>query len=336
MSCCLTIPLLFAASMAPRIAPAPPPPIVVIFMPPPPSPPLFLNPAAPPPEPPKLPAEVRAVIDAAIEAGDPQAVAAVIRFTKQTNPEVAKQIDAIDADYRDKLAQKQAREERERRERLMAASFYRYWKGEIEAGASRATGNTDNLGLYGSLRLDREGINWRHKVNARIDVQQTNNITTTERVVAAWQPNYKFDDRLYAYGLAQYEHDRFLGFENRYTVGGGLGYRVVAKPKMTIDLEGGPAVRHTDFTDESPETAIAGRASVQMKWTLSPTLQFAQDTAIYLETGNNNVVSTTSLDTRLIGALKMRLSYNIQYERDAPAGSKSLDTLSRATLVYGF
>jgi putative salt-induced outer membrane protein len=38
----------------------------------------------------------------------------------------------------------------------------------------------------------------------------------------------------------------------------------------------------------------------------------------------------------LFGPLKGRLSYNVQYERDAPEGQKRTDTVSRASLVYAF
>jgi putative salt-induced outer membrane protein len=279
---------------------------------------------------------VRAVIDAAIKSDDAAAIGAVVRFTKQSNPEVAGQIDQIYAGWSARMAEKKAREEQERRERLAAARFFQYWRGEIEIGASRSTGNTENLGIYGAVRFDREGINWRHKIIGRTDVQETSGVTTTERVTASWQPNYKFDDRLYAYGLGQYEHDQFLGYANRYTGGGGLGYRLVAGSKLILDLEGGPVLRQTDFIDEPNETTIAGRASLSMRWKVTPTLQLSQDAAVYVEQGNNNATSTTALDTRLLGALKARFSYNLQYERDTPAGRESLDTLSRATIVYSF
>jgi putative salt-induced outer membrane protein len=309
---------------------------VVVFAAPPPLAPPLITPPAPPSVPPKLPDEVQAVIDAAIEAGDPQAISAVMRFTKQTNPASVSQIDALNAAYQAKLAEKQAREARERAERLAAASFLELWKGEIEAGASRSTGNTDNLGLYGGVKLEREGLKWRNRVNARADFQRTSDVTTTERVSASWQPNYKFDDRLYAYGIAQYEHDRFLGYSNRYTSGGGIGYGVVTTPALKIDFEGGPAFRYTEMIDGESETAIASRASLGLRWKISPTLQFTQDAALYIESGNNNAVATSALDTRLIGALKARFSYNVQYEKDAPVGRDPVDTLSRATLVYSF
>lgn len=330
---------LLAAMVAATGKPLPVPPsqpIVVIIVPPPPAPLPYLSPPAPPPAPPKLPPQVRAVIDAAIASNDATAIGAVVRFTKETNPEVAGQIDQIYAGWSARMAEKKAREEEERRERLAAAKFFQYWRGEIEVGASRSTGNTQNLGLYGAVRFEREGIDWRHKINARTDVQESNGVTTTERVTASWQPNYKFDDRLYAFGLGQYEHDRFLGYANRYTGGGGLGYRLVAGREMTFDLEGGPVLRQTDFIDEPNETTIAGRASLSMRWKVTPTLQLSQDAAVYIEAGNNNATSTTALDTRLLGALKARFSYNLQYERDTPAGRESLDTLSRATIVYSF
>lgn len=313
-----------------------PEPLVVIFVDPPPAPLPFLSPPAPPPAPPQLPAQVRSVIDAAINSNDAAAIGAVVRFTKQTNPEVAAQIDQIYGGWSAKMAEKKAREEQERRQQLAAAKFFQYWKGEIEVGASRSTGNSDSLGLYGAARFEREGINWRHKVIARADVQESDGITTKERVTASWQPNYKFDSRLYAYGIGEYEHDRSLGYASRFTGGGGLGYRVAASRKLTLDMEGGPVLRRTDFIEAPDETTIAGRASLGMGWKVTPTLQLSQDAAVYLESGNNNATSTTALDTRLLGALKARFSYSLQYERDAPEDRKSLDTLSRATIVYSF
>lgn len=312
------------------------PPIVVIIVAPPPMPPLLLTPLAPPPEPPKLTEPVRAVIQAAIDSGDPAAVAAVVKFAKQTNPDTAAQIDAINTRYLTKLAEKRAREERERRERLAAAGPFEYWKGEIEGGASRSTGNSDNLGVYGAVKLARDGLRWRHSIAARLDHQESNDITTTERSSIAWQSRYKSADHLYAYGLLQYEHDQFLGYSSRYSAGGGLGYGAIASPKVQLDLEGGPVLRYTDYVIGPSETALAARASLGLRWTISPTLKLGQDAALYLEKGNNNMVATTSLDAKLIGPLKARLSYNVQYEKNAPADRDPLDTLSRATLVYSF
>ncbi|ARS26560.1 DUF481 domain-containing protein [Sphingomonas sp. KC8] len=339
------LPFLAFALLAPLIeppqtAPAPPsvPPLLltpIVAAPPPPAQPLPMPRIAPPP-PTELPPSVRALLDAAIASDDPQTVSAIARLARKTAPWAANQADALKDDYNAVVAEKKATAERERIARLSNASFFDNWKGEVELGGSRSTGNTRALGLYGSAKGEREGVRVRHRFNARADLQETSGVTTTERILASYQPNLKFDDRFYAYGLGQYEHDRFLGYDNRYTLGGGFGYSLVSNDKMKLDFEGGPAVRYTDFIAEPGKTTIAGRASMALRWQIAPTVSLTQDAALYVESGSTNATSSIALDTKLFGPLKTRLSYNIQYERDAPAGRDPVDTLSRATLVYSF
>lgn len=286
--------------------------------------------------PPGLSPEVRATIDAAIAKGDEKEVAAVLKFAKLANPASAAEIEAIQKAYQSAQDDKRKAQERQKLERLANAGPLDNWKGQAELGAFRSTGSTRNLGVYAALSGEREGLNWRHKINVRAEFQQTNDVTSTERVLASWQPNYKVDDRLYGFGLAQYEHDRSLGYSNRYTAGGGLGYGVLAQSKLKLDVEGGPALRYTDPLAGENEATVAGRASMNLKWTINPRIQFTQNGSVYYEPGDTSANASAALDTQLLGALKVRLSYNILYEHDAPAGRDNLDTTSRATLVYAF
>ncbi|SFS10237.1 DUF481 domain-containing protein [Sphingomonas jatrophae] len=315
---------------------------VVVVVAAPEMPPLLLTPPRPADAPPELPRTVRDVIEAAIDSGDPAAVAAVVKFARASNPETASEIDTIHKAYLARLAAREAREKAAKREALAAAGPLDFWKGTIEVGATRATGNSDTLGLYGSLGLTREGLLWTHKLVGRIDYQRTDETTTASRALLSWQPRRTLGERFYGYGLAQYERDRFLGYSMRLTGGGGLGYRLVAQRGLQLDLEGGPALRRTNFTDEAEfterthATTLAGRASLALRWKVSPTLDVTQDSSIFVERGATNASATTALDTRLIGGLKARISYALTYERDAPDGREPLDTLGRATLVYSF
>lgn len=319
---------------------------IPIIVPPPvaesaPAPLIYAPPAVPLFEPPSpaaiaLPPPARKMLEAAIENGDAAAIASVAKLARKLYPDGVTQIDALVAEYEAKVAEAKANAARARAEALANAAFLDNWKGEVELGASRSTGNTDSTGIYGAVKLTKEGLRWRHQITSRADFQRTNGITTTDRFAGAWQPNYKVDDRFYAYGLGQYEHDRLLGYDTRITAGAGVGYSIVKRPGLRIGVEGGPAIRYTDFVTSDARTTVAGRASFNMKWNITPTLVFGQDAAVYLESRNNNAVATTTLDTKLIGALKARFSYNLTYERDAPTGRDSLDTTSRATLVYSF
>lgn len=278
----------------------------------------------------------RAMIEAAIAGGDPKAVEIVLGLARQTNPEAAEEIDRIGEGFRADLSAREAAEARAAQERLASASMFDAWKGEVELGATRSTGTTDSLGFFAAASGTREGIKWRHKFAARADIQETNDVTTTERILVSWQPNLKFADRFYAYGIAQFEYDPLLGYDSRYTLGGGLGHAVLAREGLRLDVEGGPVVRVTDPVDAARRADVAGRASLDLAWAITPTLSFKQTGAFYYQPGETSGTTLSALEATLIGDLKARLSYNVQYEKDAPPGTSSVDTTSRATLIYSF
>ena len=292
--------------------------------------------AAPVPSTATLDPGIRKMIDTAIAKGDTATITSVLAVARLAAPDALEEIDRQEKLWRTSLAARTARAREERLAKLRAASLLQNWKGEVEAGASRSTGSTTNFGLLGSLDLKRAGIEWTHQLSARAEVQSTNGETTAERVFAAWQPNYRFQERAYAYGLAQYEQDPFAGYDSRFTLGGGLGYSALDSERLKLRFEGGPALRRVDEVHGAPHSRVVGRGSMNLDWRITPTLSFTQKTAIYVEGADGNVVANTALDTKLIGNLKARFSYNLQYERNPPLGTPELNTQSRATFVYGF
>jgi len=309
------------------------PPIIILLPPPAPWTVPFFD---LPPPPTQLPQSIRDLTRAAFEAKDDASMKSILKLARQTNPQATPQIEALEAEYSAQRAEQLAREARARAEKLAEASLLDNWKGEVELGGSRSTGNTDALAIYGALRLEREGLKWQHLVTGRVDFQRSDGETTADRVKFGWQPSYKFSDNLFVYELSQYERDRFLGFGNRFTLSTGIGLTVISNPSTKLTVQGGPAVRYTDYTDRKSKASGAGRASMALRWKVTPTLNFSQDAAVYLEDGDMNAISTTSLETRLLGDLKARLSYDVQYEHSELTDRQPLDTVSRATLVYSF
>ena len=317
----------------PELLPPPPPPIPIVYLPAIPEPIPFVN---LPPPPTELPRSIKDLAEAAFQAGDQTALTALFKLARKTNPQAVRQIEALEAEMTARQAEKMAEAARQRADALAAASFLDYWKGEIELGGSRSTGNTNTIAIYGSVGLDRNGLRWIHSIKGRADFQRSNGTTTADRYRLSWQPSYKVNDKMFVYGLGQYERDRFLGFDSRFTAGTGIGFTVISNASTKLTLQGGPAARYTDRVDEGGRTTAAGNASLMLRWKISPTLSLSQDTSVYLESGDTNAQSTTSLDTRLIGRLKARFSYDLQYEDRKLTGHEPLDTTSRATLVYTF
>ena len=276
-----------------------------------------------------IPAAIKAMLDAAIESGNDGEVSTIVKYARLADPASADQVLAVAQKWRaDRAAA--------RNETIREAGVFDLWTGKAQVGGYRSTGNTDALGLTAVVDATREGLKWRHKFHGQVDYQQNADITTREHYLASYEPNYKIDERLYIYGAAQYESDRFLGYDNRYSASVGAGYSVVKSPAIKLDIELGPAYRHTDFTDGTVQDSPAARGSLDFAWKLLPGLTISQTAAAYAQRYNSTLSGTTAINAKLIGPLSAQLSYYVQYESTPPVGSLSTDTTSRASLVYSF
>ncbi|WP_333473782.1 DUF481 domain-containing protein [Sphingomonas radiodurans] len=280
-------------------------------------------------EPATIPAAIRAMLEAAIASGNESEVATIVKYARTADPASGDAVLMIANDWRDARS-------RERQTRIERAGILDLWTGRAEIGGFVTTGNSDTAGVTGVLDLTREGLEWRHKLRAQADYQRSIGTTTRDQSLVAYEPNWKIDSRRYVYGAAQYESDRFLGYNDRYSASAGAGYSAVQTPTVTLNLELGPAYRHTEFTDATTESSLAARGSLDFDLKLSPGLTLMQDAAAYLQRYNSTVSGTTALAARLIGPLSARVSYSIQYESMPPLGRVSTDTTSRASLVYTF
>ena len=290
---------------------------------------LLANEAPPPSDDPVIPPPIRAMLDAAIAAGNDAEVSTIVKFARAADPASGDAVLRIATEGRAVRA-------KERETRVEQARWYNLWTGRAQLGGFVTTGNSDTSGLTGSLDLTREGLEWRHKLRGQLDYQRSIGITTREHYLAAYEPNWKIDSRRYVYGAAQFEADRFFGYTERYSASAGAGYSAVQSRAVTLALELGPAFRHTVFTDDVIESSIAARGRVDFDWKLSPGVTLSQVAAAYLQRYNSTVSSTTALAARVVGPLSAQVSYSVQYESLPPIGRVSTDTISRASLVYTF
>lgn len=287
-----------------------------------------------PPEAPFDP--VRNMLAAAMASGKDADVEAVAKLAKATTPEDADEIEEQVVAYRAERQRQKDEAAAAARAKLAAAKFWENWKGEGQIGASHSSGNTSSAGLSAGLALARKGIDWTHKLRAQADYQRTNGKTSVERYLAELEPQYRIDERTFAYGLTRWEHDRILGYDTRWNLSGGLGYKVVDNKKMTLSLKGGPAFRQTDFIDGTNDTELTALAGLDFGWQLSPTLRLTQVASTIVGTTNSSTSSQTALNAKLTGALSARIAYSAQIDTSPPPGIESVDTQTRFTLVYGF
>jgi putative salt-induced outer membrane protein len=287
---------------------------------------LLANTAA---EDPVIPPTIKAMLDAAMESGNENDVAVIVKYARSAAPDSGDLVARLATDWRnERLRKAQAR--------IRDADFFDLVKGHAELGGYVTTGNSENIGLTAAVEIKREAIEWRHKLRLQADYQQSLGVTTRERYLAAYEPNWKFDDRAYLYGAAQYESDRFSGFSDRVSLSTGIGYSAIRSPAVKLDLEVGPAFRHTRFIDQPEESNAAARGSLDFGWKLSRGISVTQNASAYVQDANSTVSSKSALLARLIGPLSAQFSYSLQYESIPAIGRKSTDSTSRAALVVDF
>ncbi|MBK63624.1 MAG: hypothetical protein CL575_11955 [Altererythrobacter sp.] len=294
----------------------------------------------------ELPEGVRAMIEAAIATGDAEKVSTVLELARSTNPEDGETIDSIQSEWAASQAKKRAEAQAAKEQAIRQAGIFDRWSGEGEFGGFHSSGNTDSVGIAASLKLERKGLEWSHLLRARADYQRQNGRTSREQYLAAYEPRWQFSDDMFIYGLAQYEGDQLQGFDGRYAVSGGLGYKLLDQEGLKLSVKAGPAWRLTDFTDGGSASRIAGLFGADFDWQIVDGLTFTQDANAVAEgggevqvlvDGNNTSVNLVSgLDYRITKHLRSRLSYALDYNSNPPANSVSTDTSTRFTVVYGF
>jgi hypothetical protein len=150
------------------------------------------------------------------------------------------------------------------------------------------------------------------------------------------EPQYKFSDRGFAYGLGRWEQDRILGYDARWNLSAGLGYKMIDSETLSLSLKGGLTWRQTDFTSGRNESEINALAGLDFGWQLSPTIRLTQVASTIVGERNTTASSLTALNAKLTGALSARIAYSAEIDSNPPPGIEKVDTLTRFTLVYGF
>ncbi len=275
-----------------------------------------------------LPQPVRAMVERAAESGDAAKIEAVVAVAKETNPESAAEIDAI-------VAAIAERREAARVESLKTAGFLDNWKGRLDLGGSIQTGNADTKNLALGLDLVRDGLRWRHRLEAAADMQRSNGMTDQERILAAWQSDWRLSDALYLYGRFGYERNFDAGIARRFIESAGVGWRVLRRETMSWDLEGGPALQQTRYFDGSSENGFAFRGASRFAWEFAPGTRLTNDSFLLVAEAST-VNNTLAVSTTLWKALSAGVSFTVQWEEEPALGLRSTSTVTRFTLGYGF
>lgn len=276
-----------------------------------------------------LPPSVREMMEAAIANGSETEIATVAKIATQTNPASADEIQKMVNSWKERTKATHDTVIRE-------ARFNELWTGRIEAGGFRSTGSTSEIGISANATAIRAGLQWSHKLTASADYRRANGVTSRERYFAGYEPKYAFDPRGFAYGLAQFERDTSIGYDQRYTASVGVGYKLIVSKPVDLMVDVGPSVRHAKYLIGVNETKAGVRGSMAAVWRATPTLTVKQTASGYAESGVYTLNALTGVETKVATRWSAALSYLVQYESETLLSTRNFNTLSRLTLSYDF
>jgi len=254
----------------------------------------------------------------------------VASVAKMANPNSTAEIDALVASIKADAAEM-------RRQRLATQGIFAGWAGEGQVGASLTSGNTEDTAVNVGIALNREGLSWNHHFNGIADFQSSDGETTREAYRVSYQLDYKISNLWYAYGLFQWERDRFAQLDRRFTESLGIGYNVLTMAPFSLVVDGGVALRQTRYiVPDEEENDVAGRVTAKFAWDIRQGLRFTEEAGGLFGATTTTLFSRSAVTIALIGALSARASFDVNYESEPPPGAESTDTITRFALVYRF
>lgn len=299
----------------------------------------------------QLPEAVKELLFAAMRAGDDASVEAIARMAHTTYPGGGAELDELMARWNG--------DRKARGETLLALADVpivvpagrlraveldpvnpRIWTGRGELGGFRSTGSTSELGMMGALTVNYRIGRWQHVMKGALDYRRSNGQVSQENWLLSYEPRFQLDPDMFFYGLAQYEHAPFVGYDQRYTVSAGLGAVLLKENGVNLRVTAGPAYRRVDYVLGEDESRLGARAAMDVDWRLAPHVRFTQTASSYVEQGTVTLGVNSGITTQIATRLASRISYNVQMEHTGALGEaryiRRLDTTSRVSLVYDF
>lgn len=210
------------------------------------------------------------------------------------------------------------------------------WAGRFAAGYSASTGNTESSTLNARVLVAYQRGRFRHGVNFAGNRTTDRTGTTGERTVLGGKTEYRMDESQYLFLTAQYERDRFAGFDRRTSEAFGYGRHLFRDERHELDAEFGIGARQVRYVAGNRDNVAIARLASSWRWQVTGTTEFTSQVVHEYGSDNRFTEAGLALKTDLIGNLFSSISYTLKHNSVVPAGVRHTDTLTTVQLGYRF
>ncbi|MGB3095590.1 MAG: DUF481 domain-containing protein [Candidatus Deferrimicrobiaceae bacterium] len=151
--------------------------------------------------------------------------------------------------------------------------------------------------------------------------------------------DHSHTERLYSFGYGGWFQDKFAGFDSRYYIGSGGGYKLVTGPKHFLLGEAGLTYNREEYTDDTSNDFFGGRLYGKYEYHFNEKNRFTQKLEWlpnFNEFDNWKLNSETALLAALNSRFSLKVSYLVNYNNNPIGNLKKTDTILGVALVANF
>jgi putative salt-induced outer membrane protein len=214
--------------------------------------------------------------------------------------------------------------------------------GEAELGFVQFSGNSESHNANSRLTLEKNTENWQHAglitaMGNSVKTASGDTQTTAERYTGRAKSNYAPEaESNYPYLLAEYEDDRFSGYEYQASAGLGYGFIVLNTATTLLALEVGTGYGYRKVK----YVPVRGRPNVRvgktLEWKFSKHAALTQGLSIEKDKDNSITRYDLNVTSTLTETLALKVGTEIKYTREVLIGTKHTNRMTFANIVYKF
>ena len=219
--------------------------------------------------------------------------------------------------------------------------FSKFWGATVAFGFSNNSGNSKSRGLAFSFDIERASPKDRQAIKGGLSRELAPGAngdleTNVEKYFGSLRLDVFLVSRLFTFGFAGYERDRFQDLDLRQNYNLGLGYQLVENDNTDIRLYASGGARLEQYTSGGDKsTSVLGLGGgyrqrlgpILLDWTLAytPSLEDGED---------YRVVSDASLTTTIFEGLGFRIGSRNEYNNKPQPDVEKHDWLFTTALTY--
>jgi putative salt-induced outer membrane protein YdiY len=212
------------------------------------------------------------------------------------------------------------------------------WHGNVTAGGSIQTGNTDRrtaaFAAEAMRKTDDDRLTFRYLFNY---ADEDGDVTSRSHY-GMGKYDYFFTKKWYGYLTTELESDTFKDLTLRVTASPGVGYQVWDDKIKALGLEAGLAYVNENWDDGKDKDYIAARGGFNFRYNLWNFATFTDQFVIYpsLESSKYTLRNEAAVTKPLSTRWSLKLANIVDYDSKPPDGIKKTDVYWIGGLQFNF